>query len=134
MVIESIAGLPAFLLYFVVGSILVALYVVAYSFVTAHDELALIRQNVAAAAVALGLSLIGFALPLSSAIINSVSILDCVIWGVIALLVQIATYLAVRLVIPDLSGRIEANEMSAALFVGAASLAAGALNAASMTY
>ena len=134
MVIESIAGLPAFLLYFVVGSLLVALYLVAYSFVTAHDELALIRRNIPAAAIALGLSLLGFALPLSSAIINSVSIIDCVIWGVIALLVQIATYLAVRLLIPDLSTRIEANEMAAALFVGAASLAAGALNAASMSY
>jgi putative membrane protein len=133
-VIESIAGLPAFLLYFVVGSQLVALYLVAYSLVTAHDEQARIRPNNPAAAIALGLSRLGFALPLSSAIIHSVSIIDCVIWGVIALLVQIATYLAVRLLIPDLSGRIEANEMSAATFVGAASLAAGALNAASMSY
>jgi putative membrane protein len=129
-----VSGLPEFLLYFATAVGLVALYLFVYSLATAHNEFALIRQNVMSAALALGLSLIGFALPLSSAIINSVSIIDCVIWGVIALLVQITTYLAVRLLIPDLSTRIEANEMSAALFVGAASLAAGALNAASMSY
>ena len=134
MVAASISGLPNFLLYFLVGSALVVLYLFTYSRVTTHNEFVLIRQNVPAAATALGLSLLGFALPLSSAIVHSVSILDCVIWGVIALLVQIATYLAVRLLIPDLSARIEANEMSAALFLGAASLAAGALNAASMSY
>jgi putative membrane protein len=36
--------------------------------------------------------------------------------------------------VPRLSQRIAADELSAALFLGAASLAAGIINAASMTY
>ncbi len=130
----SISGLPEFLLYFVVSLSLVGLYLLVYTLATSHNEFALIRQNVVSAALALGLSLIGFALPLSSAVVHSQNIVDCIIWGLVALVVQILVYWLVRLMIPNLSQRIAAGEMAAALFLGAASLSAGIVNAASMTY
>ena len=130
----SISGLPVFLLYFTVALALVGLYLLVYSLATAHNEFALIRQNVVSAALALGLSLIGFALPLSSAIVHAKAVTDCLMWGLVALVVQITVYWLVRLVVPNLSQRIAADEMSSALFLGAASLAAGIINAASMTY
>ena len=133
-VTASISGLPEFLLYFVTALALVALYLFAYTLATAHNEFALIRQNVLSAALSLGLSLIGFALPLSSAVVHAKQILDCIVWGLVALVVQIVVYWLVRLMVPNLSQRIAAGEMSAALFLGSASLAAGILNAASMTY
>ena len=83
---------------------------------------------------ALGLSLLGFALPLASAILNAQNILDCIVWGLVALIVQVLVYWLVRAVLPDLSERIANDETAAALLLGAASLAAGVLNAASMTY
>jgi putative membrane protein len=129
-----ISGLPDFLLYFGLAVALVALYLFTYSLVTAHNEFALIRQNVLSAAVSLGLSLIGFALPLSSAIVHARSVADLIVWGLVALVVQIAVYWLVRLVVPNLSQRIASGELSSALFLGAASLAAGIVNAASMTY
>lgn len=113
----SLTALLAFLLYFVVGVGLVALYLAVYMFATAHNEFELIRKNVLAAAVALGLSLLGFAIPLSSAIIYSAEIGRLVVWGIIALVVQIAVYWLVRIVLPDLSHRIAANELGAALFL-----------------
>lgn len=130
----SIAGLPNFLLYFSVAVALVALYLFIYSLATAHNEFALIRQNVVSAALALGLSLIGFALPLSSAVVHATNIIDCVVWGLVALIVQVLVYWLTRLVVPNLSQRIAAGELAAALFLGTASLAAGIINAASMTY
>ena len=45
-----------------------------------------------AAAIALGLSLLGFVPPLVSAIAHSANMLDCLIWGVIALIVQIIVF------------------------------------------
>jgi putative membrane protein len=57
-----------------------------------------------------------------------------VVWGLVALAVQILAYWLVRIVLPDLSQRIAAGEMAAALFLGAASLAAGIINASAMTY
>lgn len=134
MFIASIAGLPAFLAYFATGLGLIGFYLVVYTFATAHDEFALIKERNVAAALSLGMSLLGFALPLASAFINSVTLVDAIIWGLIALIVQIIVYWLVKLAMRDLRVRIEAGDLSAALFLGFASLAAGIVNAASMVY
>lgn len=130
----SISGLPAFLAYMAAAAGLVALYLVVYLSATAHREIALIRANNSAAALALGGSLIGYTLPLAAAITNAQTILDCVIWGLVALVVQILIYFVVRLILPDLSRRIEAGEVSSAILIAAFSLAGGLVDAAAMTY
>ena len=134
MILQSLAGLPAFLVYFCTALVAVVAYLFVYTRVTPHDEFRLIRENDPAAAIALGLSLLGFALPVVSAIAHSTNVWDCLIWSVIALIVQIIVYYIVKIPVPNLSQRIAADEMSSALFLGAASLAAGIINAASMTY
>lgn len=134
MIANSLAGLPAFAAYFVGAVILCAGYLTAYTKVTAHDEFALIAKGNASAAVALGMSLLGFALPLASAIFHSDSILDCLIWGLIALVTQLGAYYLAGMVQDKLSARVENNELAAALWLGFVSLAAGVLNAASMSY
>jgi putative membrane protein len=132
--VTAIVALWNFILFFLIAVSLVGLYLFVYTLATAHNEFALIRQNVVSASLALGLSLIGFALPLSSAVVHARSVTDCLMWGLVALVVQILVYWLVRFVVPNLSQRIAADEMSSALFLGAASLAAGIINAASMTY
>jgi len=132
MVLQSLSGLPAFLIYFVVAAVLIAAYLYVYTWITAHDEFALLKANNTAAAISLSLSMIGFALPLTSSIGHADGILDMAIWGVIALLVQVGVYYAARIPVPDLSKRIEAGEIAPAIWLGAASIAAGMLNAASM--
>jgi putative membrane protein len=129
----SLAGLPAFLIYFGIAIALLLIFGFIYTRVTAHDEFALIREGKAAAAVALGGSLLAFVLPLCSAIIHSASLLDFVIWAAIALVIQIATFFGVRLFVPNLSQRIANNEMASGLFVALVSLAIGTVNAACMT-
>ena len=129
----SLAGLPWFLAYLATAVVLTLLYVVIYDWVTPHPEIKLIRENNLAASLAFGGSLIGFSLPLASAIANSVALVDCVVWGLIAIVVQIAIYFLVRLPLPKISERIENGETAAGLWLGAASLAGGLLNAASMT-
>src|SRR3954470_18551181 len=106
MVLQSLSGLPAFLIYFVVALALVATYLYFYLWITPHDEFALVRADKPGAAISLGLSLIGFALPLTSSIAHSDNIVDMVVWGIIALIVQIAAYYLARIPIPDLSQRI----------------------------
>lgn len=132
MVVQSLAGLPAFLIYFLVAAVLVAAYLFVYMWVTTHDEFALLRANNPAAAIALGLSMIGFALPLTSSIGHADGVIDMTIWGVVALIVQVGVYYAARLAVRDLSTRIENGEIAPAIWLGAASVAAGMLNAASM--
>jgi len=129
----SFDGLPWFLAYMGTAVVLTLIYVVIYMWVTPHPEIKLIRDNNMAASLAFAGSLIGFCLPLASAIANSVALVDCVLWGVIALVVQIAIFYLVRLPIPKISKRIENGETASGLWLGSASLAGGILNAASMT-
>lgn len=134
MMAQALIKLPDFVLFFSGSLVLVGLYLLVYTLATSHNEFGLIRQNNVAAALSLGLSLTGFALPLSSAVVHSTSIVDLAIWGLVAIVVQLIVYLLVRLVLPNLSSRIASGELAAALFLGAASLAAGVINAAAMSF
>lgn len=134
MITQALLKLPDFALFFSVSLCLVGIYLLVYTVATSHNEFGLIRQNNIAAALSLGLSLTGFALPLSSAVVHANTIPDLVIWGVVAIIVQLIVYVLVRIVLPNLSARIAAGELAAALFLGAASLAAGVINAAAMTF
>ena len=134
MVLQSLAGLPAFLVYFCTAIIAVLAYLFVYTRITPHNEFQLIRDNDPAAAIALGLSLLGFTLPLVSAIAHSANVWDCMIWSLIALIVQIIVFFIVRIPVPNLSERIAAGELAPAIWLGLASLAFGAINAACMIY
>jgi putative membrane protein len=134
VIAQTMTGLGWFLAYFATATALCVAYVFIYTRLTAHDEIALIvKGGNASAAVSLGMSLLGFSFPLASAIRNSANLLDCVLWGVIALAVQIAAYYVARLLHPTLSEAIEKNTMAAALWLGFVSLTAGVLNAVSMS-
>jgi len=128
-----LASLSEFLIFFVVAALLTIVFVLIYTRVTRHNELALIKKNSSAATIAFSGSLIGFALPLASTMISSDTVIELVLWGVVALIVQVLVYLLIRLPMPRISERIEADEVAAGIWLGACSMVAGILNAASMT-
>jgi len=128
-----LANLSEFLLFFVAAAALTLIFVVFYTRVTRHNELSLIKKNSTAAALAFSGSLIGFALPLASTMINSVTVVEMVLWGLVALIVQVLVYLIIRLPMPRISERIEADEVAAGIWLGSCSIVAGILNAAAMT-
>ncbi len=130
----SLQGLPTFLAYFGVAIGLTLLYLLIYTTLTPQREFTLIRLNNNAAATALGGSLLGFALPLHSAITNAIGLLDCALWGLVALAVQATTFVVLRLVLRGLPDRIARGEQAAANFVATTSITVGLLNSASMTY
>lgn len=135
MILNSLQGLPAFLTYFVTAAGLCVLFLLAYTAVTPNKEFDLIfKEHNQTAAIAVGMSLLGFSLPLASAIYNSANILDCVIWGVVALICQLVAYFLAYISHPSLGESIRNNALSAGLWVGFISLTAGLLSAASMTY
>lgn len=126
-------GVPLFLLYLAVASALLLLFLVFYLGATRHDEVGLIREGNASAAVALAGATLGFCIPLSKALAQASSIPDLVIWGGIALAVQLVAYGIANLVIPGLSSKIEENTLASAVVLAALSLACGMLSAAAMT-
>jgi putative membrane protein len=129
----SMAGLPAFLLYFCVGIALIAGFAVIYLRLTAHDEIALIRGGNISAAIAFGGNLAGFSIPLEKAIEQASSIPDLVLWAVAAMLIQFAAYGLARYLSPDLSKKIEEDRLPSAVMLAVIAVISGTLAAASMT-
>jgi putative membrane protein len=130
----SLAGLDDFLVYFALSILFVAVFLAIYVHVTPYREFALIRAGNAAAAASLSGSLLGFVLPLASTVVHSVNLWDMALWAGIALVVQILVYLVVRFLVPDIVRHIPEGQTGSGVFLGAASLAAGILNAACLTY
>jgi putative membrane protein len=127
------SGLPAFAAYFVTAVLMLGIFGTIYSWITPHHEFRLMRQGCTAAIPAFLGALIGYTLPLTSAMKASLNLTDFVIWAGIAGVVQILAYGAARLVMPDVSRRITDNDLSAGALLGGIALAFGFINAASMT-
>lgn len=126
--------LLAFASYFFTSCAMVLIFLFIYTRITPHDEWRLIKENNLAATYGFIGALLGYIIPLASVAINSFNLLDYLLWGAVALVVQLLVFTAVRLFIRDISQRIEENQHAAGLFLGAVSLGVGILNAACMTY
>jgi len=130
----TLAGFDDFLVYFAASIAMVALFLAIYVRVTPYREIALIREGNAAAAASLSGALLGFVLPLASAVSHSVNLADMAIWSVIALIVQVAGYGVARVLLPGIASGIPSGNLAHGAFVGALSLGIGILNAACMSY
>jgi putative membrane protein len=130
---HSISGLPAFALYFVVSLALVALFLAIYLQITPYREITLIRQGNVAAALSLSGTTLGFVIPLARAVSQSGSLPDMLLWGGIALIVQLLVFFVVTRIIPDIARDISEGKVAQGTFFGALSVATGILNAACMT-
>ena len=123
-----------FLIYLVLALVLLVAFSWLYDKVTPYDEMQLIRDGNTAAAVAYSGAIIGLALPLGSAVAHSVNPIDMLIWGVVALAVQVVVYFLVRRLLPHLNSNIPENKVAPAILLATISLAAGIINAACLTY
>ncbi len=132
--IHYVAGLPAFLSYFLSGLGCFAAFAVIYTWITPQKETQLIREGNLAAVVAFLGALIGFSFPLASAAAHSVSLVDFVIWAVIGIAVQVLAFYIANFTMKDLHGKITEGNVAAGLWGGGIAVAVGILNAACMTY
>ena len=135
-IMQSLAGLDNFALYFGLSIVFLFIFTLAYALVTPHDEWMLVKEekNVAAA-IGLGGAIIGFAIALGSAASNSVAIIDFAIWALVAVIAQSLAFALLRFsFMPKIAERINNNEVSAGVMLASMSIAVGLLNAACMTY
>jgi putative membrane protein len=128
----TLSTFPNFLAYFALGAILTALFALLYSSLTPHREIALIRNGNSAAAIALVGGLLGFVVPLASVIAHSAALIDVVVWGIIALIVQLGGFMVARLALPHLPQAIETGNVADAIFLAGLSLTLGVLDAGCM--
>ena len=133
-VFDSFTRFDDFLAYLGVALVLVGLFLAIYVRVTPYREFTLIREGNLAASFSLSGALLGFVVPLAAAIQYSVSLVDMAIWGAVALVVQLAAFVAARLLIPSIARDIPEGKSAQGFFLGCLSLAVGLLNAACMSY
>lgn len=124
-----INALPAFASFFATAIILLGGFLLLYVFVTPYNELALIRSGNNAAAVSLGGAVIGFAIPIAVSVAVSHNLYAMLGWGVVAGVVQLLTYVAARLALPQINQNIPQGKLASGLFLASLSLATGILNA-----
>lgn len=122
-----------FLVYFVASVALLIAFLVAYTLLTRIHEWRLVRSGNTAAAVALGGAMIGFALPLASAIFHSQSLVDSFITAAIALVVQLLCFAAMRLLRRDARAALAGGDMAEGIFLASTSLVLGILSAACLS-
>jgi len=131
--VMSLSGFPAFILYFITAMALLGIFIYLYTRLTPYREFELIGSGNSAAAYSFGGAVLGFCLPLSSAIMHSVSLTDMVIWALISFVIQFSVYLFVRVLFPTIASDINSNQVSKGIFLGVLSIAVGIINAACMS-
>ena len=133
---DLLTGVMHFALYFGVSIVFLIIFKTVYGFATPHAEWKLIKEEKStAAAIGFGGAIIGFSIALAGAVSNSEDLIDFATWGLIALIAQVGSFSIVRFIfMPKITQRIENNEVSAGIVLGATSVAVGFINAACMTY
>ena len=130
----SLSGFDEFLIYAGLSVAFIYGYMIVYLWLTPYNELKLIKDGNVAAALGLSGSVLGFTFPLAAAIRNSVNPWDMMLWALIAALVQLLVYLAVRYTLLNVVRRIPDGQVATGIVLAGISVSAGILNAACMTY
>lgn len=127
-----INGLPVFLAHSATALLLFALAVALYTVITPPHEFRLIRAGNSAAALSLSGAMLGLAIPLGFCLAGSVNLPDLVIWGLVIVALQLIGFKIIDLLLRDLSRRIDAGEMAAAITLAGAKLSIGVLTASAI--
>ena len=125
-------GLPIFMLHGGTAILMLIVGAFIYSKITPWNELDLIMEGNTAAAVSFSGAILGIAIPLAAALSSSISIWEIVVWGSVAIILQITVFLILDLVLPNLSEQIKANKIAAGIFIASNKIALALMNAAAV--
>ncbi len=113
--------------------VLFAVFKMLYLKFTPYDEITLIRAGNSAAALSLGGALLGFCLTLGSSLMHNDSLQKFIMWVLLAMIVQLLTFLAVTRIVRRGADQIAANNIAVGAYVGLLSLTVGVINAACLS-
>lgn len=125
-------GLPVLFAQFAVTLALLGIGIACYTALTPFHERQLIREGNVAAGVVVAGTLVAIAMPLAATLATSVLVLDILLWGLVALIIQLATFVAATALIRGLREMIEAGNVAAALVLIGIQIAVALLNASAM--
>lgn len=126
------SGVPVLLAQLGATIILLGIGVLVYQAITPFHEKRLIAQGNVAAGIVLSGSVLALAIPLAATLATSSLLVDIIVWGVVALVIQLLTFVVVTLMFRGLKAGVEAGNVAAALGLASAQVAVALLNAGAM--
>jgi len=103
-----------------------------YVVLTPFDEWRMVQEGNVAAGIVVAGTLVALALPLAMTLATSALVLDIVVWGLVALVIQLGAFVAATGLLRGLRGMIEAGNVAAALVLAGIQIAVALLNAGAM--
>jgi putative membrane protein len=126
------SGLPVLLGQLAVSLLLLVAGAAVYMRLTPFDERHLVAQGNAAAGMTLGGSIVALSIPLAATLATNHAMVDIVLWGVVALILQLVAFAAATMLIPDLRRQIEDGSVASAATLLGVQLAVALMNAAAL--
>ena len=127
------SGLPVLLLHFAVTVALLFIGIACYMGITPFHERELVARGNPAGGIVYGGSIVALAIPLAATLANSTVVLDIVVWGVVALILQLLAFAFATLLLRNLWAEVEAGNVAAALSLVGLQIAVALLNAGAMS-
>ncbi len=126
------SGVPFLLIQLIASIALLAIGAAVYTAVTPFRERVLMAAGNVAGGVVFAGAVIALTLPLAAILATSSHLLDILVWGLFALVLQLVTLGVVSFVFRNVRGAIEGGNVAAAVGVAAAQISVALLNAAVM--
>ena len=126
-------GLPVLAGQFAATLALLGIGMACYIALTPFNAWRLVQEGNAAAGIVVAGTLVALALPLAATLATSVLVLDIVLWGLVALVIQLATFFVAATLLRGLRAMIEAGNVAAALVLIGIQIAVALLNAGAMS-
>lgn len=133
LILQSVkSGLPFLISHFFTAIVIFVSGLWVYTKVTPMNELELIKGGNIAASLSFAGACVGIAIPLAFCLSSSVNIVDIIVWGSIAVILQLICFKVVDFFLKDLSLRIIDGEISISIVLVGFKLSIAVLNAAAV--
>ena len=127
-----VKSFPEFLLQAGVTLALLITGCIVHVLLTPMKEMKLIREGNISAGISVAAVIVGLAIPMSACLETATSVCNILIWGVVAILLQLLAFRIADLLLRDLPKRIERDEMGSALVLAAIKVSAAMVMAAGL--
>jgi putative membrane protein len=133
LILQSVkSGLPFLISHFFTAVVIFVSGLWVYTKVTPMNELDLIKDGNIAASLSFAGACVGISIPLAVCLSSSVNIADIIVWGSIAVILQLICFKVVDFFLKDLSARIIDGEIGISIVLVGFKLSIAVLNAAAV--
>ena len=127
-----ITGLPFLISHLFITLCLLFLGITSYIFLTPIKELKLIKDGNLSASISFSGALLGIGIPLASSLSVSNSILEIIIWGLTAIVLQLLCFKVTDTFLKDLSKRIEDDQIATSILLFSIKISVSLINSAAI--